>query len=187
MWLDRLGRLSLIANAKTDTAPTPMAFTGSASKIGALLLLALALSPVLVVAAKTPDKRRAVPKPEQLVGTWIGFWEDEEFTRLELHADSTGYCAFVAPPESSTHDYGVQVYRVTQWTLKEYSLVISLSPTEPRLENVYLKGWASFDRLDLEVGGANKKWKEKLVLRKESRMQTSNAETKSKIEDADRK
>jgi len=69
--------------------------------------------PLVDVAATAPAKEARPPKPEELVGAWIGFWEDGEFTRLDLRADFTGYCAFVAPAESISHDSGVDVYRVT--------------------------------------------------------------------------
>ena len=132
-------------------------------------------------------KKARPPKLEELAGAWIGFWEDGEFTRLELRPDSTGFCAFVAPVESSTHDYGVQVYRITRWTLDGWALVVTLTPTESRLENTYLRGRFSGYALDLEVGGIDRKWKEKLVLNKESRIQASNLETRSKIDEAQKK
>jgi hypothetical protein len=55
------------------------------------------------------------------------------------------------------------------------------------LENVYVKGRISRYELKLEVGGIDRKWKEKLVLNKESRIQASNLETKSKIDEAQKK
>ena len=76
--------------------------------LGVFAFLGVALL-VVDVAAKGPDKKPIPPKPEELVGDWIGFWEDGDFTRLELRSDSTGYCAFVAPAESTSHNYGVQV------------------------------------------------------------------------------
>jgi hypothetical protein len=76
-----------------------------------------------------------------------------------------------------------RLYRVTRWTLNGWRFIITLIPTEPRLENIFLKGETFLDRLDLEVGGTGKKWKQKLVLYKESRIQISNAETESKIEE----
>jgi hypothetical protein len=139
--------------------------------------------PVTELGAQGFDKKERPPKPEELVGAWIGFWEDGEFTRLELRADSTGFCAFVAPVESITHDYGVQVYRITRWTLDGWAFVMVLTPTESRLENVYVKGRVRGYALELEVGGIDRKWKEKLVLNKESRIQASNLETKSKIDE----
>jgi hypothetical protein len=54
-------------------------------------------------------------------------------------------------------------------------------------ENVYLEGYANFLTLHLEIGGTSRKWKEKVVLRKESRMQVSNLETKTKMEEMERK
>ena len=139
--------------------------------------------PVTELGAQGFDKKERPPKPEELVGAWIGYWEDGEFTRLELRADSSGFCAFVAPVESITHDYGVQVYRITRWTLDGWAFVMVLTPTESRLENVYVKGRVSGYALELEVGGIDRKWKEKLFLNKESRIQASNLETKSKIDE----
>ena len=89
--------------------------------LAVFVLLGSAL-PVTGPNAQGFDKKARPPKPEELVGAWTGFWEDGEFTRLELRADSTGVCAFVAPVESSTHDYGVQVYRITRWTLDGWTL-----------------------------------------------------------------
>jgi hypothetical protein len=145
------------------------------------------LLPVSEFAAQDFGKKAKPPKPEELVGAWIGFWEDGEFTRVELQSDSTGFCAFVAPAESITHDYGVQVYRITRWSLDGWALVMTLTPTESRLENAYLRGRVSGYALELEVGGTDRKWKEKLVLNKESRIQASNMETKSRIDEAQKK
>jgi hypothetical protein len=148
------------------------------------------LGSVLLVSeldAQVLDKKERPPKPEELAGAWIGFWEDGEFTRLELRPDSTGFCAFVAPVESTTHDYGVQVYRIKRWTLDGWAFVMALTPTESRLENVHVKGRVSGYALELEVEGTDRKWKEKLLLNKESRIQASNLETKSKIDEAQKK
>lgn len=157
-----------------------------ASSLAVFALLGSVL-PLNELDAQGFDKKARPPKPEELVGAWIGYWEDGEFTRLELRADSTGFCAFVAPVESTTHDYGVQVYRITRWTLDGWVIVMALTPTESRLENVYVKGRVGLYELELEVGGTNRKWKEKLVLNKESRIQASNLETKSKIDAAQKK
>jgi hypothetical protein len=54
------------------------------------------------------------------------------------------------------------------------------------LENVYVKGRISGYELKLEVGGIDRKWKDKLVLNKESRIQ-ANLETKSKVDEAQKK
>ena len=83
-----------------------------------LAVLVSFATPLLFAHAAPQAKKAAPPKPEELVGTWIGFWEDEEFTRLELRADFTGYCAHVAPPEFITNENGVAVYRVTRRSLE---------------------------------------------------------------------
>ena len=161
-----------------------MTFRALALAVFALLGSVLQVSQV---DAQGFDKKARPPKPEELVGAWIGFWEDGEFTRVELRPDSTGFCAFVAPVESTAHDYGVQVYRITRWTLDGWAFVLALTPTESRLENVYVKGRVSGNALELEVGGMDRKWKEKLVLNKESRIQASNSETKNKIDETQKK
>jgi len=143
--------------------------------------------PVADVPAAGQAKEARPPKPEELVGAWVGFWQDEEFTRLDLRADFTGYCAYVAPPESITHQYGVHVYRVTRWAVDGWKFNISLAPVDSREESIYLKGRVGHLSLQLEIGGTNRKWKEQVVLRKESRIQTSNLETKTKIEELDKR
>jgi hypothetical protein len=155
----------------------------SAAMLGVFAFLGIAFL-IVDVAAKGSDKKAIPPKPEELVGVWIGSWEDGDFTRLELRSDTTGDCAFVAPAQSVAHEYGVQVYRVTRWTVNGWNFIITLTPAEARLEKVYLKGEVGVFALELEVGGVDRKWKQKLVLHKESQIQESNLETKRKIEEA---
>ena len=83
----------------------------------AVLMVLGALLPIPDVSAAAQAEKAAPPRRAELVGVWIGFWEDEELTRLDLRADSTGYCAYVAPPDILTHPYGVHVYRVNRWSL----------------------------------------------------------------------
>jgi hypothetical protein len=132
-------------------------------------------------------KRAIPPRPEELVGSWIGFWQDEEFTRLDLRADFTGYCAYVAPADSITHQDGVHVYRVTRWSLDGWELNTALTPVNPTDESVYLKGRVAYLSMRLEIGGAGRKWKERVVLHKESRIQASNEETRTKIDEVERR
>jgi hypothetical protein len=54
-------------------------------------------------------------------------------------------------------------------------------------ESIYLKGRVAYLSLQLEIGGASKKWKEQVVLHKESRIQASNLETKTKIEEEEKR
>lgn len=150
------------------------------------VLLGISL-PFVAVTAMGQAKKARPPKPEDLVGAWIGFWQDEEFTRLDLRADSTGYCAYVAPPDSTTYKYGVHVYRVTRWDFDGWQFNISLTPVDAHDESIYLKGRVGYDALNLEIGGSNKKWREQLILRKESRIHASNMETMKKIEEIENK
>lgn len=44
------------------------------------------------------DKKPTPPTAKDLVGVWVGFDSDLlTFTRLDLRADSTGFCASVPP------------------------------------------------------------------------------------------
>jgi hypothetical protein len=154
--------------------------------LAVLALLGGSLSVVDAASAGTA-KEATPPKQEELVGVWIGFWQDEEFTRLELGADGTGYCAYVAPPDYITHEASVHVYRVTRWSVDGWKFNIALTPIDSHDESIYLRGFVRNLSLKLEIGGVNRKWKEQVVLRKESRIQPSNLEAKHKIEEAEKK
>ena len=58
-----------------------------------LALVGTSLPVVHVPAIAGKTKKARPPMPEDLVGVWIGFWEDEEFTRLDLRPEFTRYCA----------------------------------------------------------------------------------------------
>jgi hypothetical protein len=101
-----------------------------------LLLLAILVANNAVAEAK----KAAPPTAKDLVGVWIGFDEDDlTFTRLELNADSTGYCARVSPADTLLHKYGVQVYRVDKWSIEGWSLAFELTPISSNAEEVYLR------------------------------------------------
>ena len=155
------------------------------------MLAIFSLLGISLVAVNIPAfgqaKRAMPPRPEELVGAWVGFWEDEEFTRLDLRADFTGYCAYVAPQDSTIHQFGVHVYRVTRWALDGDQINISLTSVNSHDENIYLKGRVGHLVFHLEIGGTDRKWKEQVILRKESQMQASNLETKNKIEEVEKR
>lgn len=144
-----------------------------------LLLLAL----LVVNTAVAEAKRAAPPTAKDLVGVWTGFDEDDlTFTRLELRADSTGYCARASPADTILHSYGVQVYRVDRWSIGGCNVTIDLTPLSPNAEPVYLRGRAGgIASLKLEIGGLKNKWKLGLILNPESRIQVSNEETRGAI------
>ena len=148
-----------------------------------LTMLTIFTLPTFIYAQEA--KRATPPAAKELVGTWIGFDEGElTFTRLELHADLTGYLARVSPADTILHDYGVKIYRVNKWSISDWNVAIDLTPMSSNAEVVYLKGRAGMADLDLEIGGLNKKWKLKVLLYPESRIETSNRETKQAIDAA---
>ena len=134
-------------------------------------------------------KEAKPPTPEELTGVWIGFDRDElRFTRLELRQDSTGFLARVAPADTTLHDQGVQVYRVTRWKVDGWNIEISMSPLSNATKVGYIRGRVGLASLELVIGGPeNRGWKEELILYPESRMAVSNQETKEEIQNAEKK
>ena len=134
------------------------------------------------------DRLAIPPKAAELAGVWIGFANDElVFTRLDLRKDFTGYCACVCPADTSLHEFGVDVYRVTHWESQDWKFVISLTPVGTNAEGIYLNGSIGTWTLDLEMGGTNGNWKRKLVLRKESRIEAANRECSGKVQEIEKK
>lgn len=142
----------------------------------------------LLVGCATPipvcEWKVTPPEEKTLVGAWIGFEQDElDFVRLDLRSNSTGYCARVSPADTSLHDYGVEAYRVSRWTMDGWKLVIRLTPITTNAEPIYLQGSYNGSSFDLEMGGANGQWKSRLALFRESRIDGANQETKDKIKE----
>jgi hypothetical protein len=136
------------------------------------------------IAALPQEKRAAPPTAKDLAKVWIGFDQDNlTFTRLELHNDSTGYCARVHPADTVLHHYGVELYRVDRWNIEGWNLTFELTPISSNAEPVYLKGQAGgIATLRLEIGGVKTKWKLAILLDPESRIEISNKETKQAID-----
>jgi hypothetical protein len=153
-------------------------------------MIAVVAVPVLLVltAIIASDAKKAVPpKPEELAGVWIGFDSDElVFTRLDLRGDFSGYCARVSPADTILHKYGVRTYRVTKWTLEEWKLEVNLTPADTEAEDIYMRGRYNGFSLRLEVGRRGG-WKRDQVLYRESRIDTSNQETKDMIKKLEKK
>lgn len=153
------------------------AFSGRLLWFAGLLLVAVTL-------VAFASKKARPPKPEELVGVWVGFDSDElEFTRLDLRPDFAGYCARVAPADTILHKFGVDAYRVTQWTVDDWKFHINVTPTTTNSEAIYLRGRFNGFSLRLEVGGTNRQWKRDLILYRETRINASNHETKDKIKE----
>ena len=151
------------------------------------ILITFALIAVVSIAAFGYTKALP-PKPAELVGVWIGFDSDElNFTRLDLRPGFTGYCARVSPADTALHQYGVDSYRVTKWTIENWKFIISLTPASTNAEPIYLRGHCYGFSLRLEVGATNGEWKRDLVLYRESSIDQSNRETKEMIREQERK
>ena len=134
------------------------------------------------------NKRATPPIAKDLLGTWIGFDSDQlTFNRLDLRTDSTGYWARVSPADTILHDQGVHVYRIAKWSVDGWNIDIHVSPVSNATGIGYVKGRIALASLRLTIGGPeNGGWKEEPFLHPESRIMTSNQDTRDKIEEAER-
>ena len=130
------------------------------------------------------DKRATPPTAKEMVGVRIGFDSDQlTFTRLDLRADSTGFCARVSPADTVLHDQGVHLYRITKWDLTAWNIEIHMVPLSNATGVGYVKGRIGLASIKLAIGGPeNSEWKEEPFLQPESWIMISNQETQRKIE-----
>jgi hypothetical protein len=151
----------------------------------ALVTITLALT---ANSAAQEHKRATPPTVNEMVGTWVGLdTGGGEFIRIELHADGSGYLAVVAPSNFITHDYGVQVYRVSRWSLNGWYIACELSPMSSNAEPAQANGEVFVSSLRLNLHGVKRRWKIESALYMESRVDESNKETKDAIAAAQHK
>ena len=156
-----------------------------------LLFIFLVVAALLTLGTKyvmASDKKVAPPTVKDLVGVWIGFDSDElAFTRLDLRADSTGFCARVSPADTILHDQGVHVYRIENWTVNGWNIEIKMSPLSNATSVGYVKGRIGWWSMKLTIGGPeNGGWKDEPLLSPESRIMVSNEQTKDSIQRAEK-
>jgi len=117
-----------------------------------------------------------------MAGIYVGYSDYDDFYRIDLRPDFTGYFAEVAPPRSVIHKYGTSTYRITHWSLEGFNLVVSVVPADSKTEGIRLKGTVgAFDVLRLEASGTTNRWKRKLVLYSEDQTRISSEETRDAI------
>jgi hypothetical protein len=132
------------------------------------------------------SKRATPPTAKDLIGVWIGFDSDQlTFTRLDLRADSSGFCARVSPADTILHNRGVHVYRIKNWTVNGWNIEIEMSPASNATTVGSVKGTIGLASLKLIISGPeNGGWKEEPLLHPEARITVSNQETRDRIEAA---
>jgi hypothetical protein len=109
------------------------------------------------------------------------------FTRLDLRADSTGFCARVSPADTNLHDQGVHSYRITRWDVSGWNIEIHMSPLSNATGVSTVNGRIGLASLRLTIGGPeNGGWKEEPFLNPEHRIMVSNKETSDRIEAAEK-
>ncbi len=129
-------------------------------------------------------KKARPPTTKDMVGVWVGFDSDGlTFSRLDLRSGSTGFFARVSPADTTLHSEGVHVWRITRWSLNGGRMEIHMFPVSNAYPVAYVRGQIAFGALALTIGGTeNGGWKEHPLLQSESRMLTSNQETRTAIE-----
>jgi hypothetical protein len=131
------------------------------------------------------------PKTESLIGTYIGYAEDDlTFYRLDLRPDSTGYFAQTAAPNTVSKQDGVFAYRITSWKTNDWDLIVELSPLAGKheAEPLNLKGQLTgYGVLNMNVGGTNGNWNQNIKLQSEDRLMIPNMETKNAIHEIEKR
>jgi hypothetical protein len=129
--------------------------------------------------------KASLPKPEALVGVWVGFDDGDKFCRLDLRADSKGYFTRVARLDSDFRESGVEAYRIANWALDRWKISVNLIPVTTNAEAIYLRGNCG-SSISLEFGSTNA-WKRGVVLYSESLFNEANQETRDKISKLDKR
>ncbi len=157
--------------------------------IADMIKVALLTAIVLLSGALTAHAKKAIPpKPEDLIGVWIGFDDDElVFLRLDLRSDFTGYLASVSPSDTILHDYGVYAYRVTKWTVDDWNFNISLAAATANAYSIQVRGRYNGFSLRLELSGTDGLWKRNVILYREVREEAANKETRVKIQELEKR
>jgi hypothetical protein len=156
------------------------------------LVLALLICPE--TGSNASANKVAVPPPAKaLIGVWIGFNSSNlTFTRLDLRADSTGFCALVSPASSVPRDKRVSIFRVEKWSVNGGNIEIQMSPLSNGAKVDYVRGYVnlsairltmSFFSIRLSERGPKKPrtWKEQFLLHSGSEIMSANHETKDEI------
>jgi len=152
------------------------------------VICVMAIVLVAVTSTTFADKKAIPPKPEDLIGVWVGFDDDELFfSRLDLRSDFSGYLARVSPRDTILHDYGVFAYRVTKWTVDDWNFNINLTAATPKAESIEMRGLYNGFSLRLEISGANGLWKRNIILNREIRETAANRETREKIQELEKR
>ena len=136
-----------------------------------------ALMVTLSLSASLGATKRSIPPTEKdLIGVWIGFEEGQlTFTRLDLRANSIGYCARISAGSDA------EVYRIRNWSIRGWDLQIDVIPLSPNVESIYLKGLGGRAYLQLRIGAVGGRWQRKLVLSPELDIEAANQHAKQAI------
>ena len=152
-----------------------------------LVLLTVTLALTANGAARA-HKRATPPTADELVGAWMGFDSGgSQFLRIELDADRSGYLAVVAPINFVTHNFGIQVYRISRWSINGWHIACDLLPISSNAEPAQADGELFVSSLRLDLHGIKRRWKIESALYMESQLEGSNQETKGAIAAAKRK
>jgi len=110
-----------------------------------------------------------VPPPQlsDLATAWLGGPPRGivEYFRLELDGSGKGILVVQYLPKNPPRLYEVSVAR-----LKGYDIVFDVRVVDSNAEPIFLRGKATSHALDLDVGGIERTWKQKILLEREDRV-----------------
>jgi len=119
----------------------------------------LSVSSLMAVVSTSANSPARPPKPSDVVRVWSGYSNHQDFLRLELDKDGSGYLSFI----SVVRDAPVDVYRVRKWTLSEWIVTLELGPLTNDAEPFqFQRVSCSYSYMECEFAG--KGWDRKATL-----------------------
>ena len=133
---------------------------------------------VLALLAAPGDARKLgrPPAPEELLGRWAGYTEDDlYFVQCELQEQRSGQCAV------SWLGSNAKLYAIESWHLDAAQLTFRLTPIDAGAQPLFLRGIAA-EQLRLVIGETRTDWRRELKLYRLTELQNALAITAARLD-----
>jgi hypothetical protein len=148
------------------------------SKRGFIIPAGLAALVVLFVLITRATVIPRNPTKEELVRTWVGWFDDQRYFRLELGKSGDGLFGDYSLTDVNPTP---RLYRVAKWSLEGATLAFDLRPVDSDSRPLALNASASVTMLHLKLAETNG-WTCTALLRPEREVETAVQETKRQME-----